>query len=350
MVGVVVRLSMAFCMIGGACLSVRADPAVDHQLRAIAHFTRGEFSQAIADSTAALRAEPNYEGALRLRGLAQLYAGRPKAAIGDFAAAVRLSPSDALGVILLHLARVRAQQSDDQEFGANVARVDRREWPGLLVEVLTGEATANQVGDFVMAVPDEKVRLDRVCEARVYLGLLQLSAKDKGEARKLFSAAVSDCPPGAAVAGELAMAKLELRRLGNASGAPTTTSQAEPRPTQADASAVQEPAPPNTVSLWTTDPLTWLMGSQAEPGPRPTPQAEAGPTQARAKKVSAVTNSNVSVNSVRSKASVNSTRSKGSANSASSNASASTVGSTKLVDESNYMKIQSIGLRESDNN
>jgi len=350
MVGVVVRLSMAFCMIGGACLSVRADPAVDHQLRALAHFTRGEFSQAIADSTAALRAEPNYEGALRLRGLAQLYAGRPKAAIGDFAAAVRLKPSDALGVILLHLARVRAQQSDDQEFGANVARVDRRAWPGLLVEVLTGEATANQVGDFVMAVPDEKVRIERVCEARVYLGLLQLAAKDKGEARKLFSAAVSDCPPGAAVAGELAMAKLELRRLGNAPRAPTTTSQAEPTPTQAGASAVQETASPNTASFWTTDPLTWLMGSQAEPGPTATSQAEPAPTQARAKKVSAVTNSNASVNSVRSKASVNSARSNGSANSASSNASVSTVGSTKLVDEPNYMKIQNIGIKESDGN
>lgn len=349
MVGVVVRLSMAFCMIGGACLSVRADPAVDHQLRALAHFTRGEFSQAIADSTAALRAEPNYEGALRLRGLAQLYAGRPKAAIGDFAAAVRLNPSE-LGVILLHLARVRAQQSDDQEFGANVARVDRREWPGRLVEVLTGEATANQVGDFVMAVPDEKVRLERVCEARVYLGLLQLAAKDKGEARKLFSAAVSDCPPGAAVAGELAMAKLELRRLGNAPRAPTTTSQAEPTPTQAGASAVQEPARPNTVSFWTTDPLTWLMGSQAEPGPTATSQAEPAPTQARAKKVSAVINSNASVNSVRSKTSVNSARSNGSANSASSNASVSTVGSTRLVDEPNYMKIQNIGLKESDGN
>ena len=263
MVGVVVRLSMAFCMIGGACLSVRADPAVDHQLRALAHFTRGEFSQAIADSTAALRAEPNSEGALRVRGLAQLYAGQPKAAIGDFAASVRLKPSDALGAILLHLARVRAQQSDNQEFGANVARVDRREWPGRLVEVLTGEATADQVGDFVMAVPDEKVRLDRVCEARVYLGLLQLAAKDKGEARKLFSAAVSDCPPGAAVAGELAMAKLELRRLGNAPATATPVrrlpsvtpveQRSSPgrvnRPVQADAAA----APTHLVQkLYTT--------------------------------------------------------------------------------------------------
>jgi lipoprotein NlpI len=149
----------------------------------------------IADSTAALRAEPNYEGALRVRGLARLYAGRPKAAIDDFAAAVRLTPSDALGVILLHIAQVRAQQSDDQEFAANVARVDRREWPGRLVEVLTGGATADQVGDFLMAVRDENVRFERICEARVYLGLLQLAARDKGEARKLFSAAVSIARP-----------------------------------------------------------------------------------------------------------------------------------------------------------
>jgi lipoprotein NlpI len=235
MLRVVVRLSVAFCMIAAAGVWVRADPtqainqrqlssadrARSQLLRAIAYFTRGEFDRAIADSTAALRAEPNYEGALRVRGLARLYAGRPKAAIDDFAAAVRLSPSDALGVILLHIAQVRAQQSDDQEFAANVARVDRWEWPGRLVEVLTGRATVDQVGDFLMAVPDENMRFERICEARVYLGLLQLAARDKGEARKLFDAAVSDCPAGAAVTLELAMAKLELRRLGNVSAAAT---------------------------------------------------------------------------------------------------------------------------------
>ena len=235
MLRVVLRLSVAFCMITGAGLSVRADAAQatnarqlssadrahNQLLRGIGYFTRGEFDRAIADLTLALRAEPNHEGALRVRGLAWLYAGRPKAAVDDFAAAVRLTPSDALGVILLHIARVRAQQSDDQEFAANVARVDRREWPGRLVDVLTGGATADQVGDFVIAVPDEKVRLDRICEARVYLGLLQLAARDKGEARELFTAAVSDCPHGAAVTLELAMAKLELRRLGHISATAT---------------------------------------------------------------------------------------------------------------------------------
>ena len=88
------------------------------------------------------------------------------------------------------------------------------------------------------------------------------------------------------------------------------------------------------------------MGSQAEPGPTATSQAEPAPTQARAKKVSAGTNSNASVNSVRSKASVNAARSNGSVNAASANASASTAGSTRLVDEPIYMKVQDIGIKD----
>jgi hypothetical protein len=131
---------------------------------------------------------------------------------------------------------------------------------------------------------------------------------------------------------------------------PSSTSDAQPAPTQARASAVQESARPNTASFWTTDPLSWLMGSQAEPAPTTTSPAEPAPTQARAKKVAAATNSSASVNSVRSKASVNSARSNGPVNSASSNASVSTVGSTRLVDEPIYMKVQDIGIKESDGN
>ena len=48
--------------------------------------------------------------------------------------------------------------------------------------------------------------------------LLQSTGGDKGEARKLFNAATADCPVGAAEAAELAVAKLELKRLGAAPG------------------------------------------------------------------------------------------------------------------------------------
>jgi hypothetical protein len=109
---------------------------------------------------------------------------------------------------------------------------------------------------------------------------------------------------------------------------------------------VQETARPNTASFWTTNPFTWLMSSRAEPEPPTTLQAEPKPTQARAKKGSAAANSNASVNSVRSKASVNAARSNGSVNAASANASASTAGSTRLVDEPIYMKVQDIAIKD----
>src|SRR5262249_55505726 len=196
--------------------------AHNHHLRAFAHFTKGAMKQAIADATAAIRLEPNAAVYFRLRGLAQLYAGQPRPAADDLATAVRLAPGEALGVIWLHVARVRADQQDAQEFRVNVARVDRQEWPGPLVEVLIGGKTVEQVGDIAASSEGEKPRRERVCEAQVYFGLLQLAAGDKGEARKLFSAAVADCPAGAAEATEFAVAKLELKRLGSepAAGAP----------------------------------------------------------------------------------------------------------------------------------
>ena len=113
-----------------AALRIAPDDAHANGLRGWAYFVKGSLSRAIADSTAALRTDPAAAFAYRNRGRAQLYSGRAKVAVNDFAAAVRLAPADALGVIWLHLARVRAGENDVEEFRANVAKVDRREWPG----------------------------------------------------------------------------------------------------------------------------------------------------------------------------------------------------------------------------
>lgn len=217
--------------------AIRREPndARNYQLRALASFASGAMDRAIADATTVLRLEPNSAVALRVRGLARLYRGQPKLAAEDFAEAVRVVRSDALGVILLHVARARAQQLDAEEFRNNVARVERQEWPGPLMEVLTGGMSIEQVREVASSTGDEHVRRDQVCEAHVYLGLLQLTANEKNEAQRLFSAAKSDCPVDAAEAVELAIGKLELNRLATAAprrSAPTNTAAAEP-PAQA---------------------------------------------------------------------------------------------------------------------
>jgi hypothetical protein len=74
--------------------------------------------------------------------------------------------------------------------------------------------TAERVGDIAKSSEVEKSRRERVCDTQVYFGLLQLAAGDKGEARKRFDAAVTDCPAGTAEAVERAVAKMELKQLG----------------------------------------------------------------------------------------------------------------------------------------
>src|SRR5262249_11976558 len=195
-------------------LRIAPNNADANSLRGWAHFVKGSMNRAVADSTAAIRVDPNMVFAYRNRCRAQLYSGRAKAAADDFAAAVRLTPTDALGIIWLHLARVRAGQNDLGEFRDNVAKVDRSQWPGTLLDVVTGAATPEQVGDIAMGAAGNKTQAERVCDAQVYFGLLQLAAGDKGEARALFKAAVEDCPIGIAEATELAVANLELKALG----------------------------------------------------------------------------------------------------------------------------------------
>jgi lipoprotein NlpI len=204
-------------------------------MRGLAHFTRGSIKQAIADASAAIRLDPNASVSFRVRGLAHLYADDPRSAADDFADAVRLAPSDAVGVIMLHVARVRVGHEDTQEFRANVAKVDRSEWPGPLVEVLTGESTVERVGDIAKSSEVEKTRRERLCDARVYFGLLQLTAGDKAQARKLFGAAAEDCPPGTTEAAERAVAKMELRQLGAAS--PRARPSRTPTPQMSEDSA-----------------------------------------------------------------------------------------------------------------
>ena len=223
---------------GAPTSAMRQPPAPDaagdarnHTMRALAHFTNGEMNRAIADSTAALRVASDSAAAYRIRGLAQLYSGRAKAAADDFASAVRLDPADVLGTIWLHVARVRSGSQDAQEFRANIGRVDRRVWPGPLADVLTGASTPEQVGDIAMANSGDKSKMERVCDAQVYLGLLQLAAGDKNEAGKLFRAAVADCPTAGSQAIEPTVAKLELKRLGGGPAGerkPTPSTQRNP--------------------------------------------------------------------------------------------------------------------------
>jgi len=101
--------------------------------------------EAIADSTLAIRLDPISAFAFGTADEQSCIPTQP--AVDDFSVAVHLAPTDVLGVIWLHLARVRAGQPDQQEFTANVAKIDRSTWPGPLADVLAGAITQEQLRD-----------------------------------------------------------------------------------------------------------------------------------------------------------------------------------------------------------
>src|SRR6266851_10512323 len=117
----------------------------------------------------------------------------------------------------------------------NSGRIPRRSIAGNgrapCSKVVTGASTPAQVGDIALSAKGEKTQSERVCDAQVYFGLLQLAVGDKAEARALFKAAAGDCPAGVAEATELTVANLELKALG---GAPASTARG---PSGADVAA-----------------------------------------------------------------------------------------------------------------
>ena len=132
---------------------------------------------------------------------------------------------------------------------------------------------------------------------------------------------------------------------------PTTTSQPQSAPTQAGASAVQQPASPNPASFWTTDPLTWLMGnSQPEPAlsqavSQAEPAATQGPSRANTAPTWTTSRAKPPPTLATSRPEPAPTRARASA--ADSNGSVNTARSAgSVIDEPTYMKVQDIAIND----
>jgi lipoprotein NlpI len=139
-----------------------------------------------------------------------LYGRSAVAAAEDFSRALTVTQDYGHDVMWLHIARVRAGQSDKGEFADNVARLDAQKWPAPVAALYLGKASPEAVRA-AAAQGDDAARRAQGCDADFYIGALELQAGARAAAKKLFQSAAAQCPPSHV---EGWAAKVELKRLG----------------------------------------------------------------------------------------------------------------------------------------
>ena len=180
-----------------------ADRAVAFNNRGNAHTARGDYTRAIADYTASAKLDPEYVWAYANRGRAHLFTGSLAKARADFQEAAKLDPASPYLALWLDVADRRSKAPSG--LGEAVAQFDMAKWPAPILRLYMGETTSEQALAAANGSPDQ------VCEANFYSGELALAQGNKGEALRLFRAAVSGCATGLI---EGMGAKAELRALG----------------------------------------------------------------------------------------------------------------------------------------
>lgn len=194
-----------------AALRLAPDYAEAYHNRGFAYASRDESVKAIADYDAAIKLEPEDAFAIENRGRARLHVGQIEGAIQDLTHAVALDPSDGFAVLWLHLARVFAKQDDSLEFSQNAGKLDRGQWPGPLLDLYLGTASAEKVRIAASAAKDAAVLREQSCEADFYIGAYELLHGKRSEAKRLLQHAAARCAPSSV---EFGAAKSQLRRLG----------------------------------------------------------------------------------------------------------------------------------------
>lgn len=201
-------LALQDCNMG---IQVDSNDAGGFLCRGGIYFVTDRWPDAKKDLDQALKLDPKFAFAYRIRALVEFYSGDSAGALYDLRKAVELEPSDSYGAIWLEITSRRGGKSG--VLGEFLPNLDMSEWPAPLVELMMGRTTAEAA---LEAAKSSNPKLDREqrCEANFYIGEWQSLNGSQDKARELFGYAVANCPHHFL---EWAPARLELKALEDAS-------------------------------------------------------------------------------------------------------------------------------------
>jgi len=200
--------------------AIRLNPnnANNYNNRGVAYLRKGDFDAAIKDDNQAIHLNSNDTTAHLNRGGAYFAQAKLTAALADFEYTISAAPSSSAAVSaapMLHVIMRRQGHDDAQQLARVAAAADLSKWPGPVLKLDLGQATANEVlAAAASGIPAWQKW--RVCEADYFTGEDALIHHQRTTAVARFMDARDGCPKGQTF---YAAALAELKRLG-ASGAP----------------------------------------------------------------------------------------------------------------------------------
>jgi tetratricopeptide (TPR) repeat protein len=195
--------------------AIRLNPnnSYNYNNRGVAYLRKCDYNRAVLDYNQAIHLNSNATAAYVNRGVAYFSQANLTAAIADFEHTISAAPSSSEAVsaaLFLHVVMKRQGQDDTQQLARVAAAADLSKWPGPLLKLDLGRATANEV--MVAAASGISAwQKWQVCDANYFTGEDALLRHERTTALARLKAARDGCPKGET--GYIA-ALAELKRLG----------------------------------------------------------------------------------------------------------------------------------------
>ena len=195
--------------------AIRLSPnyALAFNNRGDSYRSKGDYDQAILDFNEALRLNPKLESTYGNRGFVYFIQFKLAAAIEDYDHVINTSPSSkaaVLAAVELHVAMRRLGRDDMQRLSTVATAADLSMWPGPVLKLDLGQATADEVMS-AAAKSSTDQRKWQICEANYFIGEDALIHHQRATAMARLKAARDGCPK---TDGSYGAAVVELKRLG----------------------------------------------------------------------------------------------------------------------------------------
>lgn len=170
------------------------DDATAHYNRGSVRMLTGQYGEAIYDFDQAAQLDPEYTGiAYWSKGIAQYNLGLYREAANAISQYMALRPQFRFGGLWLYLAEVGAGRDPKPNLKARFRTMDLSEWPGPIIALYMGSATADEVRAAAKQ-GDAAYIEDQECHAAFYIGALALVLGDTEAGHRDLTEAATTCP------------------------------------------------------------------------------------------------------------------------------------------------------------